>query len=441
MGDLMRPIPFGELVKRIFDEYRQAGSVFGIPRIHFFKKQNDNWVGTFRDTCDTPIGPAAGPHTQMTQNIVASYLAGGRFMELKTVQKLDNLEIDKPCIDARDECYNTEWSTEFSLEKAYDEYVKAWIILHLLEEVFEPRLDPQSRSFIFNMSIGYDLEGIKTEKMDRYINDMIDSSNNELFNSYLDELKEILEKGEFLKGTGLEKRLDAVLGLEKRIPSAVSPTVTLSTMHGCPPDEQEAICRYLLTEKNIDTYVKLNPTLLGYEKVREILDTLGYNYLHVSRDSFDHDLQYNDAVAMLRRLIDTAEGKGKEFGIKLSNTLGSINDQGALPGDDMFMSGRALFPLTVNLAAALSEEFEGDLPISYSGGVNGFNAAELFETGIRPITLATDMLKPGGYLRMKEIALKLETSKGWDKGSIDPKAVRSLADKSLKAGYTRKHFR
>ncbi|MFP4267058.1 MAG: putative selenate reductase subunit YgfK [Spirochaetaceae bacterium] len=441
MGDIMRPIPFGEMVKRIFEEYRQIGSIFGIPKIHFFRKQNDNRIHTFRDTCDTPIGPAAGPHTQMSQNIVASYLAGGRFIELKTVQKLDNLEIDKPCIDARDECYNTEWSTEFSLEKAYDEYVKAWILLHLLEEIFEMRLDPRDRSFIFNMSIGYDLEGIKTEKMDRYINDMIDSSGNELFNDYLNELAELISEGSFLRGTGLEERLDALGGIEKRIPAAVSPTVTLSTMHGCPPDEQEAICRYLLTEKKIDTYVKLNPTLLGYEKVREILDSLGYEYLHISRDSFDHDLQYDDAVAMLARLIDTAKREGKEFGVKLSNTLGSINDQGALPGEDMFMSGRALYPLTINLAAALSEEFEGKLPISYSGGAGAFNVVDIFETGIRPITIATDMLKPGGYLRMKEMALKLETSKAWDAGSVDPQAVRALAEKALDAGYTKKEFR
>ena len=441
MGDVMRPIPFRELVTRIFDEYRETGSVFGIPKIHFFEKQNSNKVETFRDTCDSAIGPAAGPHTQMSQNIVASYLAGGRFIELKTVQKLDKLEIEKPCIDARDECYNTEWSTEFTLEKAYDEYVKAWILLHLLEETFELRLDEQDRSFIFNMSIGYDLEGIKTEKMDRYINDMIDSSGNDLYKKYLKELGDIIHESEFLKGTGLESRLDALEGLEKKIPAAISPTVTLSTMHGCPPDEQEAICNYLLTEKKIDTYVKLNPTLLGFEKVREMLDSLGFEYLHISRDSFDHDLQYGDAVSMLKRLVSTAQKEGKEFGIKLSNTLGSINDQDALPGDDMFMSGRALYPLTINLAATLAEEFGGKLPISYSGGATAFNVSEIFETGIRPITLATDMLKPGGYLRMKEMALKLETAGGWDAKTIDPKKVRALADEAIEAEYTRKDFR
>ena len=33
-----------------------------------------------------PVGPAAGPNTQLAQNIVASYVAGARCIELKTVQ-------------------------------------------------------------------------------------------------------------------------------------------------------------------------------------------------------------------------------------------------------------------------------------------------------------------------------------------------------------------
>jgi putative selenate reductase len=436
----MRPIPFKELTQRIFSEFRKERSIFGIPEFHFFRKQNNATITTFNDRCDSPIGPAAGPHTQMTQNIVASYFAGGRFMELKTVQKLDNLEIDKPCIDARDECYNTEWSTEFSLEKAYDEYVKAWVLLHLLEEVFQLRLDGR-RSFIFNMSVGYDLEGIKTEKMDRFINNMIDASGSELFQRYLRELDELIEEGSFLEGTGYEHRLGALKGLSERIPAEISPSVTLSTMHGCPPDEQEAICSYMLTEKKIDTYVKLNPTLLGYETVRSILDSLEYEYLHISPDSFSHDLQYDDAVAMLKRLQELAAKEGKAFGIKLSNTLGSINDQGQLPGDDMFMSGRALFPLTIRVAEKLAQEFDGSLPISYSGGANAFNVRQLFETGIRPITLATDLLKPGGYMRLKEMALQLETAGGWEMEKIDPAKVKALAERSMEADYTQKEFR
>ena len=52
-------------------------------------------------------------------------------------------------------------------------------------------------------------------------------------------------------------------------------------MHGCPPAEIEQIARYMLDVKKISIFVKLNPTLLGYDRVREILDNLGYKYLYV----------------------------------------------------------------------------------------------------------------------------------------------------------------
>ena len=110
-------------------------------------------------------------------------------------------------------------------------------------------------------------------------------------------------------------------------------------MHGCPPKEIEAICSYLLTEKKLDTFVKLNPTLLGYDTVRMILDSLGYDYIVLNRDSFSNDLQLSDAKAMLRRLIDLAKSENRGFGVKLTNTLGNVNDKKVLPGDERYMSG------------------------------------------------------------------------------------------------------
>ena len=54
----------------------------------------------FGHTVAAPLGVAAGPHTQLAQNIVASWLCGARFIELKTVQILDEIEVSRPCIDA-----------------------------------------------------------------------------------------------------------------------------------------------------------------------------------------------------------------------------------------------------------------------------------------------------------------------------------------------------
>ena len=63
-------------------------------------------------------------------------------------------------------------------------------------------------------------------------------------------------------------------------------------MHGCPPDEIEPIARYLLAERGLHTFVKLNPTLLGKDAVLDILhDDLGYREIHIPDSVFEHDLQ------------------------------------------------------------------------------------------------------------------------------------------------------
>ncbi|TET84136.1 MAG: putative selenate reductase subunit YgfK, partial [Desulfobacteraceae bacterium] len=125
MSDVMIPIPFNHLLTWIVNEYQSEETIFGIPKGKFYFKKDDSAFQIFDEACETVLGPAAGPHTQVAQNLVAAYLTGGRFFELKTVQIMDELEIEKPCIDAEHETYNTEWSTELTVPQAYDEYVKA----------------------------------------------------------------------------------------------------------------------------------------------------------------------------------------------------------------------------------------------------------------------------------------------------------------------------
>ena len=410
MGDIMRPVPFEELLTRIVDEYQNHRSIFGIPEQQFYSAHAPHKVSVFGETCATPIGPAAGPHTQLAQNIITSWLTGGRFIELKTVQILDRLELEKPCIDAEDECFNTEWSTEFTLLKAWDEYLKAWFILHLLEEILPLTPVKDGKSFIFNMSVGYNLEGIKEPPMQQFIDNMMNAGSQPKFARYRDTLARWLREHQPEKAA-----------LASRIPAKLVQSVTLSTMHGCPPDEIEAICRYMLEEKQLNTFVKLNPTLLGFKQVREILDTCGFGYIGLNEASFDHDLKIDQALEMLKRLMSLAKSKNLGFGVKLTNTLGTVNNKGALPGDEMYMSGRALFPLSINVAALLSREFDGKLPISFSGGASQLNIRDIFETGIRPITMATDLLKPGGYLRLSECMRELEQADGWQMTQVDVK--------------------
>ncbi len=435
----MHPVSFQELVKRIFDEYALERKILS------FNKDLSGTDGgghapmiLFGETAATPVGPAAGPHTQLAQNIVTSWLAGARFFELKTVQIMDTLEIEKPCIDAEDEGFNTEWSTEFTLDKAYDEYLKGWFLLHMLEALFEDHTD---RQFIFNMSVGYDLKGIQNPRMDQFINRLMNSGSEERFLQYKKELNAFALDPSFLRGSGLESKADKLKGLADRISPVLCRSMTLSTMHGCPPEEIEKIAVYLLAEKKIHTFVKLNPTLLGFERVRAILDELDYGYVKLNPEGFDHDLQYPEAVSMLKRLVDLGKKQNLSFGVKLTNTLGSINNKGILPGDEMYMSGRTLFPISIQVALKISREFDGKLPISFSGGASVLNMKEIIQTGIRPVTMATDMLKPGGYGRMARAVEKAKEVEDWNRNEIDLTALEALAAKAMTAKEYKKDWR
>jgi len=183
------------------------------------------------------------------------------------------------------------------------------------------------------------------------------------------------------------------------------------------------------------------PTVTNDQGVRNILDGCGFDYIELDPDSFEHDLKLTQATAMLQRLLLLAKQKDLSFGVKLTNTLGTINSKGRLPGGEMYMSGRALFPLAINVALVLSKAFNGKLPISYSGGASQANIRQIFETGIRPITMATDLLKPGGYLRQTRCLHELEQSSSWSMTQIDLPKLETLAKQSLSMRYTQKDWK
>ncbi len=432
MTDIMHPVPFEELLSRMTQELRLHGSLFNIPYDQIYHAGGGKSITIFGQKAETPLGPAAGPHTQLAQNIITSYLVGGRFIELKTAQERDDFALTgavaKPCIDARDEGYNVEWSTELMLKQTFGEYAKAYIICCLLDALLHK--GPWEKHFIFNLSVGYTLEGIKTEKMQTYIRSMLDARLDSCWQKWLDELSVLLEEGDLFVGTPWEGKEKSLKGLVSQIDPHIVNNVTVSTMHGCPPGEIKAICSYMLSDLHIHTYVKLNPTLLGYEKAREILDANGFGYITLTHENFDHDLHYDDAVAMLHELVDLAKKEGVEFGVKLTNTLGSVNDQKVLPGGEMYMSGRALLPLSATLAASLSREFEGMLAISYCGGVTLMSAPLLFACGLKPLTIATDMLHPGGYGKMTQIAKVLEKEKGWESRKVDVPSLEAFSQEA-----------
>ena len=385
MTDSFSTIPLDKLLNIILTQYDNHSNILGISKDLFFNpKLNKNIsVTRFGKLLESPIGVAAGPQTQLAQNIVAAWLTGARFIELKTIQTLDEIEVSKPCIDMQNEGYNCEWSQELKIKESFEQYLDAWIIIHILRDKFnwENGSDP---GVIFNMSVGYNYEGVLKDNVQWFFNKMGDAS---------DELKQKIE--------AVKSIYPNVLNLD--INPQLSNNITLSTMHGCPSDEIEMIGNYLITEKKLHTAIKLNPTLLGKQKLKEILQNSGFE-TDVPDIAFEHDLKYDEALNIIRNLQQKADENNLQFSIKLTNTLESNNNKEAFPEAEkmMYMSGKPLHPISINLAYKLQNEFDGKLDISFSGGADAFNVADIINCGLSPVTVCTDLLKPGGYGRLHQ---------------------------------------
>lgn len=386
MSDQMRGIPFQTMLIRALEECRTLGKVFDVP---LCKPLPDSGMMVAGRPLSIPVGPAAGPHTQLAHNLLAGYAAGGRVFELKTVQILEGeaLGIVKPCIYVRDEAYNTEWSTELTVREATEEYIKGWIAMHILANEWG-----RDRNFQFHISVGYDLAGIQSPKVDAFLNTMKDASEDPCWKACIEEAVSLCGQ---LRNTD-----EAFI---RSIDPHISNLVTLSTMHGCPADEIERIAAYLLEEKGISTYIKCNPTLLGYGYVRGLLNKMGYEDLVFDTTQFDHDMKLDAAVSMIERLMARAKACGLTFGVKLTNTFPVKIQNGELSGEDMYLSGKPLFLLAINVARALSEAVDGQLPISFSGGIDTHNLSDVLSCGIAPVTVATLLLKTGGYKNLTRL--------------------------------------
>lgn len=393
MSDRFHPISMEQLTDWVFTELEEKDSLFNVPRSAFFVPSLDQRyrLSLYGVELDTPFGVAAGPHTQMAQNIIVSWLVGSRLIELKTIQTLDELDINKPCIDVEDEGYNVEWSQELKVYESFDEYLRAWVLIHALHHKFGWPGDRPG--MIFNMSVGYNLEGMLEPNVQWFFDVMADAS------AYLPAYVDVVAG-----------RYPAVRDID--IPSRLSDTITLSTMHGCPPDEIEKISLYLLEQRGLHTSVKCNPTLLGADRVRAIVnDALAFDDIPIPDEAFGHDLMYVDAVPMFHNLRRVAAAHGLTFGLKLTNTLEVDNWRTVFDKDQMmYLSGRALHAVTTNLASKISEEFRGDLMLSFAGGADCFNVADLLRCGMRTITVCSDLLKSGGYLRMLQYMEHVDTA-------------------------------
>ena len=154
----LTPMSLATLLGRIEHEWATRKKLFDLPNARIWKPDENvdlsfEFLGR---PCATPIGPAAGPHSQLAENIVLSWLGGSRLFELKTVQVLDELVVQRPCIDMQTIGYNIEWSQELLVPQSLTEYVKASMLIEILRQ-WEPLAEyigSDPGPHVFDMSVG-----------------------------------------------------------------------------------------------------------------------------------------------------------------------------------------------------------------------------------------------------------------------------------------------
>jgi putative selenate reductase len=401
--------PFVDLIQRMRLEFRNQQTIFDLPARKFYVPAAQ--AASPGDALDLSLrfhdrvagnasGPASGPQTQMAQNLVLSWLAGGRIMELNTVQVNDELKISRPCIDATNVGYNVEWSQELRVADSLDQYVQGAMLIHMLRcapDVFghpfgEVPLAGVWGEPIYDMSIGYDLAGICSKKVVDFIRGMIDA-------------RESVER--------LRNQIPRWLAPLRELDysTALSRSITLSTFHGCPADEIERICSFLVTELDVHVIVKMNPPMLGRERLEHLLyDVLGYADIRVNEKAYTTGLQFNESLEICRRLSALAAQRGLKFGAKFSNTLEVENHRAFFQPSEkiMYLSGAPLHVITLTLAGEFRKAMGAQFPISFSAGVDRKNFANMVACGFVPVTTCTDLLKTGGYGRLPPYLHDLE---------------------------------
>ncbi|MBX3395406.1 MAG: glutamate synthase [Phycisphaerae bacterium] len=389
MAELV-PAPFSELVHRVVLELRSDDAVFLLPRRKWWTPDPDGpnlSVRFHENPAGTPVGPAAGPHTQMAQNLVLSWLAGSRILELKTVQINDRLKIGRPCIDATNIGYNIEWSQELRIQEALREYVAGWMLIQMLARgglLSNSPIASHATETIFDLSVGYDLAGIRSSPVTSFIQSMRDAS------AWIEQLRrEIPREYSALR--------------DMHFPAKIATSITLSTFHGCPADEIERICEYLIAEMDCDVVIKMNPPMLGKDRLEHLLhDVMGYEEIRVPDHAYVNGLQFDESLRICERLTRLAAMRGRRLGAKFSNTLEVENHRTFFSSDNktQYLSGQPLHVITLTLADEFRKAVGPEFPLTFSAGVDRQNFTSLVAAGFRPITTCTDLLRPGGYGRL-----------------------------------------
>jgi len=377
----LRPTPFRDLVTRLHREPLVRDAVFGLHRRYWRRTDpNDPDTGVFfhGERVGAPCGPAAGPHTQMAQNILLSYVAGGRVIELKTVHERGTSRVPRTGVDILNSDVHVDWSLQLPVADALQEYVAGAMLIEMYrrnEKLFDGMNAGLSGAVAYDVGVGYDLAGVSSRGVREFLDTLRSAG------MLVERLRAEIP-GEFAATRGLA------------YPARIINSVTLSVCSDCSASEIEKIGEMLVGEHGLDLTVKMNPALLGRRKLEYLLrDVLGYDELHVDERACNAGMTARDAVDLCRRLADFAARRTRYFRVKIGEPLEVVSSR--IEGEVAYLAGPPLHVLATTVAEELCRELDPLQPISFSGGIDGENFPLAVACGFAPSTAGTDLLRSG----------------------------------------------
>ncbi|MCX6551986.1 MAG: hypothetical protein NTY02_13480, partial [Acidobacteria bacterium] len=295
------------------------------------------------------------------------------------------------------------------LDLSVREYVKASMLIQALDAWGVLGSAGQADGTVFDISVGYDLAGIRSEPMRRWLASMRDAS------AIVDAVRAEIPD-EFAGLRDLPYRTNLSSG------------VTLSTFHGTPAGEIERIGEFLIDELGLHTVIKLNPPMLGRARVEHILhEVLGYHDVQVNPGCYERSLPFDEALDMMGRLRALGARRGVGVGVKCGNTLEVVNAGTFLKESVQYLSGQPLHALHAALSLQWREACGPSLQISFSAGVDARNVTACIAAGLVPVTTCTDLLRAGGYGRLSRYLTNLEGRMRELHAATIPDFVRAVA--------------
>lgn len=390
MTNLLRPLPMERLLEHVARELEMTSTAFSVsPGYRAVGSGTDLPFGRL----DLPLGTAPGPHGLLAQNLLCAYVAGARLISLAPL----GAAVPEMTVGSDGICRWKPRAGAMSPRQAAAEAVKGSVLIQLLCR--ELGLG-DSRGFALTMALRADKAALEQPEIQEYLDVMNDASQTGLWRDCIAAAKRAAGRFNNIERAdldGFDPHISSIArvelpesgdlsGIEYLLRRGVH---VLVTAPACPPMGAD------FQPSDLKAALNRPQTTLGA--------------------AFEQPL---------RTLWTTAQACGVSLGVEVSEQI-------RLEGEEM-VSGPVFAPLLLRLAAEIGEKCP-EIPLHFGGGADQLNLARLAAQGFQTISACTALLKPGGYLRLRQLARTLAALRtpaaceDATSGRVDPQGLRNLA--------------